>query len=96
MSPIQEALLTAFSLTALSLSTQQKHFMYALLCIEAMMLSLFVLMTVNFINLTHTTGLPAPIMMLTMAACGAAVGLSLMIATIRTHGNDLLNNLNLL
>nr|CAL37029.1 NADH dehydrogenase subunit 4L [Anilios australis] len=96
MPPILELLTTVFLLSALSLSMQQKHFMYALLCIEAMVLSLFLMMSIYTTNLLNTTGFPMPIILLTLAACEASVGLSLMVSTIRTNGNDLLSNLNLL
>nr|YP_001974665.1 NADH dehydrogenase subunit 4L [Amerotyphlops reticulatus]ACD85894.1 NADH dehydrogenase subunit 4L [Amerotyphlops reticulatus] len=96
MLPIQGLLLTTFLLGALSLSTQQKHFMYALLCIEAMMLSMFTIMTLSTNNMTYTTNMPTPIMLLTLAACEASVGLSILIATIRTHGMRFMSNLNML
>nr|YP_010990132.1 NADH dehydrogenase subunit 4L [Bungarus multicinctus]ACB36660.1 NADH dehydrogenase subunit 4L [Bungarus multicinctus]WOV69007.1 NADH dehydrogenase subunit 4L [Bungarus multicinctus] len=85
-----------FMASLISLSTQNKHLMLALMCVEAMMLILFtmlVIFTSTSLTLSQT---PMPVILLTISVCGAAVGLSLVVAITRTHGGDFLNNLNLL
>nr|YP_010127264.1 NADH dehydrogenase subunit 4L [Opisthotropis guangxiensis]QPO84668.1 NADH dehydrogenase subunit 4L [Opisthotropis guangxiensis] len=89
-------LFMAFTITITSLSTQQKHLMLALMCVETMMLIMFT-MLVMFTSTSMTLSqIPMPTILLTISVCGAAVGLSLVVAITRTHGNDFLKNLNLL
>nr|YP_004733102.1 NADH dehydrogenase subunit 4L [Nerodia sipedon]AEH59658.1 NADH dehydrogenase subunit 4L [Nerodia sipedon] len=86
----------AFTITIMSLSTQQKHLMLALMCVETMMLIMFT-MLVMFTSASMTISqMPMPTILLTISVCGAAVGLSLVVAITRTHGNDFLKNLSLL
>nr|YP_001648391.1 NADH dehydrogenase subunit 4L [Indotyphlops braminus]ABC55925.1 NADH dehydrogenase subunit 4L [Indotyphlops braminus] len=92
----QELLIITFLLSTTSLALQHNHLVYALLCIEAMVLALFMIILTCTTTTMNSTGLPTPIILLTLAACEASVGLSLVIATIRTKGNDLMKNLNLL
>nr|YP_009747598.1 NADH dehydrogenase subunit 4L [Hydrophis cyanocinctus]YP_010481311.1 NADH dehydrogenase subunit 4L [Hydrophis melanocephalus]QHD48189.1 NADH dehydrogenase subunit 4L [Hydrophis melanocephalus]QII89277.1 NADH dehydrogenase subunit 4L [Hydrophis cyanocinctus]BDB03931.1 NADH dehydrogenase subunit 4L [Hydrophis melanocephalus] len=89
-------LYTAFTVTLVTLSTQNKHLMLALMCVETMMLLLFVMQVIYTSSSLTLSQTPMPIILLTMSVCGAAVGLSLVVATTRTRGNDFLNNLNLL
>nr|YP_009732557.1 NADH dehydrogenase subunit 4L [Lycodon ruhstrati]AHV78301.1 NADH dehydrogenase subunit 4L [Lycodon ruhstrati]QHS71276.1 NADH dehydrogenase subunit 4L [Lycodon ruhstrati] len=85
-----------FMITIITLSLQQKHLMLALMCVETMMLIVFtMLVTFNSASLA-TTQTPMPIILLTISVCGAAVGLSLVVAITRTHGSDFLKNLSLL
>nr|YP_010568091.1 NADH dehydrogenase subunit 4L [Kalophrynus palmatissimus]UZC57485.1 NADH dehydrogenase subunit 4L [Kalophrynus palmatissimus] len=88
-------LTSAFSIALLGLAFHRIHLLSALLCLEAMMLTIFIglaLWPSNFL----TSMLMTPLIMLTLSACEAAMGLSLMIATARSHGNDNLKTLNLL
>nr|QOJ44806.1 NADH dehydrogenase subunit 4L [Ameerega hahneli] len=87
---------TTFFLCLLGLSFHRSHLMSALLCLEGMMLSLFVGLSLWAIKSTLLISSMFPIIMLTMSACEAGLGLSLMIATARSHGSDNLNSLNLL
>nr|ASV48077.1 NADH dehydrogenase subunit 4L [Dendrobates leucomelas] len=89
-------LFTTFFLSLLGLSFHRSHLLSALLCLEGMMLYLInrlALWTTNQPSLISTM---IPITMLSLSACGAGLGLSLMIATARSHGSDNLNSLNLL
>nr|ACR55955.1 NADH dehydrogenase subunit 4L [Rhinophis philippinus] len=96
MELIKTTLSLIFIIIMLGLSTQHKHLMMALMCIEAMMLTLFMMLIIyNTIMLTPSQT-PMPIILLTISVCGASLGLSLVVATTRTHGNDFLKNLNLL
>nr|YP_003540866.1 NADH dehydrogenase subunit 4L [Hypsiglena slevini]ACD77389.1 NADH dehydrogenase subunit 4L [Hypsiglena slevini] len=90
------ALYTSFMITIMSLSTQHKHLMLALMCVESMMLIMFT-MLVLFTSTSKTLSqIPMPTILLTISVCGAAIGLSLVVATTRTHGSDFLKNLSLL
>ncbi|YP_009473033.1 NADH dehydrogenase subunit 4L (mitochondrion) [Phyllobates terribilis] len=87
---------TTFFLGLLGLSFHRSHLLSALLCLEGMMLSLFISLTLWSTKLTLLTSTMYPVIMLTLSACEAGLGLSLMIATARSHGSDNLNSLNLL
>nr|BAH70429.1 NADH dehydrogenase subunit 4L [Plica plica] len=86
----------SFALGIMGLSLHRTHLVSALLCIEGMMLIMFILLTMSYLSLQITTLVPMPIMLLAFSACEAGTGLALLVATSRTHGNDHLNNLNLL
>nr|AVP25717.1 NADH dehydrogenase subunit 4L [Scaphiophryne marmorata] len=88
-------LISTFFITLMGLAFHRTHLLSALLCLEGMMLTIFVGLALWPNNLS-TTMLMTPLIMLTMSACEAALGLSLMIATARSHGNDNLKTLNLL
>nr|YP_003540677.1 NADH dehydrogenase subunit 4L [Hypsiglena jani texana]ACD77483.1 NADH dehydrogenase subunit 4L [Hypsiglena jani texana]QKY63960.1 NADH dehydrogenase subunit 4L [Hypsiglena jani texana]QKY63973.1 NADH dehydrogenase subunit 4L [Hypsiglena jani texana]QKY63986.1 NADH dehydrogenase subunit 4L [Hypsiglena jani texana] len=90
------ALYTAFMITILSLSTQHKHLMLALMCVESMMLIMFTMLVLFTSTSLTLSQIPMPTILLTISVCGAAVGLSLVVATTRTHGSDFLKNLSLL
>nr|QTA72663.1 NADH dehydrogenase subunit 4L [Acanthodactylus aureus] len=86
----------SFLLGLLGLSFYRTHLLTILICLESMMLSLYLMMTM-FIS---STCIPAtsviPIILLAFSACEASSGLALLVATSRTHGTDHMKNLNLL
>nr|YP_009000550.1 NADH dehydrogenase subunit 4L [Hemisus marmoratus]BAO42905.1 NADH dehydrogenase subunit 4L [Hemisus marmoratus] len=84
-----------FFLVMIGLSFHRLHLLSALLCLEGMMLVIFIGLSMWPNNLTIFP-LMAPLTMLTMSACEASLGLSLMIALARSHGSDNLKTLNLL
>nr|YP_010531620.1 NADH dehydrogenase subunit 4L [Aspidoscelis gularis]YP_010531698.1 NADH dehydrogenase subunit 4L [Aspidoscelis scalaris]YP_010531724.1 NADH dehydrogenase subunit 4L [Aspidoscelis laredoensis]UXX18006.1 NADH dehydrogenase subunit 4L [Aspidoscelis gularis]UXX18019.1 NADH dehydrogenase subunit 4L [Aspidoscelis gularis]UXX18032.1 NADH dehydrogenase subunit 4L [Aspidoscelis gularis]UXX18422.1 NADH dehydrogenase subunit 4L [Aspidoscelis scalaris]UXX18604.1 NADH dehydrogenase subunit 4L [Aspidos len=86
----------SFTLSLLGLAIYRTHLISALLCIENMALTLFLMFTALSTNLLSTTLMTTPITLLTFAACEASTGLALMIATARTHGSDHLKTFNLL
>nr|YP_010305163.1 NADH dehydrogenase subunit 4L [Kerivoula papillosa]ULT46728.1 NADH dehydrogenase subunit 4L [Kerivoula papillosa]ULT46767.1 NADH dehydrogenase subunit 4L [Kerivoula papillosa] len=89
-------ILLAFTVSLLGLFMYRSHLMSSLLCLEGMMLSLFVLTTMTIL-ITHTTlANMMPIILLVFAACEAALGLSLLVAVSNTYGTDYVQNLNLL
>nr|YP_009107220.1 NADH dehydrogenase subunit 4L [Myotis davidii]AIT99539.1 NADH dehydrogenase subunit 4L [Myotis davidii] len=89
-------ILMAFTTSLLGLLMYRSHLMSSLLCLEGMMLSLFVLVTVTIL-ITHTTlASMMPIILLVFAACEAALGLSLLVVVSNTYGIDYVQNLNLL
>nr|UBD07339.1 NADH dehydrogenase subunit 4L [Synapturanus sp. MZUSP 159215] len=85
----------AFLISLTGLALHRVHLLSALLCLEAMMLSIFIFLA--FLpNHFSPTMLMAPLIMLTLSVCEAALGLSLMIAMARSHSTDKLKTLNLL
>nr|YP_009131581.1 NADH dehydrogenase subunit 4L [Zootoca vivipara]AJF22983.1 NADH dehydrogenase subunit 4L [Zootoca vivipara] len=96
MSTILFSLNTSFLLNLLGLSFHRIHFMSILICLEGMMLTLYLMMS----SITSTMNIPTttmlPILLLTLSACEASTGLALMVATSRTHGTDHMKTLNLL
>nr|QKY64012.1 NADH dehydrogenase subunit 4L [Hypsiglena jani jani] len=96
MEMTKTALYTAFMITILSLSTQHKHLMLALMCVESMMLIMFTMLVLFTSTSLALSQIPMPTILLTISVCGAAIGLSLVVATTRTHGSDFLKNLSLL
>nr|QIP52468.1 NADH dehydrogenase subunit 4L [Casinycteris ophiodon] len=86
----------AFMVSLLGLLMYRSHLMSSLLCLEGMMLSLFVIMTVTTLNSHMTLANMLPIVLLVFAACEAALGLSLLVMVSNTYGTDYVQNLNLL
>nr|YP_097019.1 NADH dehydrogenase subunit 4L [Oedipina poelzi]AAU20443.1 NADH dehydrogenase subunit 4L [Oedipina poelzi] len=96
MSPTMFTLSSMFLLGVSGLVMHRIHLLSALLCLEGMMLALFLLLSLWTKQLETTSYYPLPMFMLTFSACEASTGLALMVATTRTHGTDHLKNLNLL
>nr|YP_009442776.1 NADH dehydrogenase subunit 4L [Myotis albescens]ATO90616.1 NADH dehydrogenase subunit 4L [Myotis albescens] len=89
-------MMLAFTTSLLGLLMYRSHLMSSLLCLEGMMLSLFVLITVTILITHMTLASMMPIIMLVFAACEAALGLSLLVVVSNTYGVDYVQNLNLL
>nr|UCP07185.1 NADH dehydrogenase subunit 4L [Zhangixalus dugritei] len=88
-------MISAFSIPLIGLSFHRMHLLSALLCLEGMMLTVFITMGLLPNQLTLTP-LMLPLILLSLSACEAGLGLSLMVATARAHGNDNLMTLNIL
>nr|AFO38082.1 NADH dehydrogenase subunit 4L [Hoplobatrachus rugulosus] len=88
-------LVLMFTIVLMGLSFHRMHLLSALLCLEGMMLTIFMALSLWPTQL-NSSALMAPLIMLTMSACEAGLGLALMIATARSHGSDNLKTLNLL
>nr|YP_009250827.1 NADH dehydrogenase subunit 4L [Rana amurensis]AMY15649.1 NADH dehydrogenase subunit 4L [Rana amurensis]ASO66804.1 NADH dehydrogenase subunit 4L [Rana amurensis] len=88
-------LIVLFSITLTGLTFHRMHLLSALLCLEGMMLTIFIGLSL-WPNKLFLSPFMSPLIMLTMSACEAALGLSLMIATARSHNTDNLKALNLL
>nr|BCG28733.1 NADH dehydrogenase subunit 4L [Mus musculus]BEK71690.1 NADH dehydrogenase subunit 4L [Mus musculus]BEK71794.1 NADH dehydrogenase subunit 4L [Mus musculus]BEK72041.1 NADH dehydrogenase subunit 4L [Mus musculus] len=86
----------AFSLSLLGTLMFRSHLMSTLLCLEGMMLSLFIMTSVTSLNSNSMSSMPIPITILVFAACEAAVGLALLVKISNTYGTDYVQNLNLL
>nr|YP_009509483.1 NADH dehydrogenase subunit 4L [Proechimys brevicauda]AST23872.1 NADH dehydrogenase subunit 4L [Proechimys brevicauda]AST24054.1 NADH dehydrogenase subunit 4L [Proechimys brevicauda] len=96
MTPILFNMTTAFIISFVGVMVYRSHMMSSLLCLEGMMLSLFILGTITMLNLQYTSSFSTSIMLLVFAACEAAVGLALLVMISNTYGIDYVQNLNLL
>nr|QRH17130.1 NADH dehydrogenase subunit 4L [Harpiocephalus harpia] len=89
-------ILLAFTMSFLGLLLYRSHLMSSLLCLEGMVLSLFILITLTtLMTYTIMTNM-LPIILLVFAACEAALGLSLLVTVSNTYGTDYVQNLNML
>nr|YP_010372985.1 NADH dehydrogenase subunit 4L [Atherinomorus stipes]UPH84099.1 NADH dehydrogenase subunit 4L [Atherinomorus stipes]WNH18586.1 NADH dehydrogenase subunit 4L [Atherinomorus stipes] len=96
MTPVHFAFSSAFMLGMAGLAFHRSHLLSALLCLEGMMLSLFIALSLWTLQLDSTNFSTSPMILLAFSACEASAGLALLVATARTHGTDRLQNLNLL
>nr|UJY98789.1 NADH dehydrogenase subunit 4L [Capreolus pygargus] len=96
MSLVYMNIMTAFTVSLAGLLLYRSHLMSSLLCLEGMMLSLFVMATLTILNSHFTLASMMPIILLVFAACEAALGLSLLVMVSNTYGTDYVQNLNLL
>nr|YP_313663.1 NADH dehydrogenase subunit 4L [Melanogrammus aeglefinus]AAY57444.1 NADH dehydrogenase subunit 4L [Melanogrammus aeglefinus] len=96
MTPTHFTISSAFLLGMMGLAFHRTHLLSALLCKEAMMLALFIALSLWSLQLDATGYSTAPMLMLAFSACEASAGLALLVATARTHGTDHMQALNLL
>nr|WNH19080.1 NADH dehydrogenase subunit 4L [Gibberichthys pumilus] len=96
MTPVHFAFSSAFILGLVGLAFHRTHLLSALLCLEGMMLSLFIALSLWALQLDATGYSASPMLLLAFSACEASAGLALLVATSRTHGTDRLQSLNLL
>nr|YP_008592614.1 NADH dehydrogenase subunit 4L [Umbra pygmaea]YP_009178055.1 NADH dehydrogenase subunit 4L [Umbra limi]AJW75346.1 NADH dehydrogenase subunit 4L [Umbra limi]QWE36547.1 NADH dehydrogenase subunit 4L [Umbra pygmaea]QWE36924.1 NADH dehydrogenase subunit 4L [Umbra pygmaea]BAN81630.1 NADH dehydrogenase subunit 4L [Umbra pygmaea] len=96
MTPVHFSFTSTFILGLMGLAFHRTHLLSALLCLEGMMLSLFIALSLWTLQLEATAYSAAPMLLLAFSACEASVGLALLVATARTHGTDHLQSLNLL
>nr|YP_006460473.1 NADH dehydrogenase subunit 4L [Rhinopithecus brelichi]AEO27429.1 NADH dehydrogenase subunit 4L [Rhinopithecus brelichi]AFK92008.1 NADH dehydrogenase subunit 4L [Rhinopithecus brelichi] len=89
-------IMLAFIISLLGMLIYRSHLMSSLLCLEGMMLSLFIMNTLMALNMHFPLANIMPIALLVFAACEAAVGLALLISISNTYGLDHIHNLNLL
>nr|YP_010584311.1 NADH dehydrogenase subunit 4L [Cyclopterus lumpus]QHI42891.1 NADH dehydrogenase subunit 4L [Cyclopterus lumpus]UZU69168.1 NADH dehydrogenase subunit 4L [Cyclopterus lumpus] len=96
MTPVHFAFSSAFMLGLTGLAFHRTHLLSALLCLEGMMLSLFIALSLWTLQLEATSLSTAPVLLLAFSACEASAGLALLVAATRTHGTSRLQSLNLL
>nr|YP_007624483.1 NADH dehydrogenase subunit 4L [Arborophila rufogularis]ACR44387.1 NADH dehydrogenase subunit 4L [Arborophila rufogularis] len=96
MSPLHFSFYSAFTFSSLGLAFHRTHLISALLCLESMMLSMFIPLSAWSVENQNSSFALVPILMLTFSACEASTGLAMLVASTRTHGSDHLHNLNLL
>ena len=80
-----------FSMVALAM--QRKHLLRCLLSLEAITLTLFVFI-LRQRSIQNFEGFIA-LLLITLAACEASLGLAILVSLIRTHGNDYVFSYNL-
>nr|WNH22175.1 NADH dehydrogenase subunit 4L [Prionotus scitulus]WNH22643.1 NADH dehydrogenase subunit 4L [Prionotus scitulus] len=96
MTPVHFTFSSAFLLGLTGLAFHRTHLLSALLCLEGMMLSLYIALSVWALQLDSSGFAATPMLLLAFSACEASAGLALLVATARTHGTDHLQSLNLL
>nr|AKT26315.1 NADH dehydrogenase subunit 4L [Phaethornis hispidus] len=96
MSLMHLSFYSAFTLSTLGLAFHRTHLVSALLCLESMMLSMYIALSMWPAENLVTSSTLLPILMLAFSACEAGTGLAMLVASTRTHGSDHLHNLNLL
>nr|BBI37622.1 NADH dehydrogenase subunit 4L [Trimma corallinum] len=96
MTTMHFSVLTGFLSTLAGLSFHRTHLLSALLCLEGMMLSLFLALSLWCFQLASMNFSSSPVFLLAFSACEASAGLGLLVATARTHASDHTNNYTLL
>nr|AAP33642.1 NADH dehydrogenase subunit 4L [Lepilemur edwardsi] len=86
----------AFTMALTGMLVFRSHLMSSLLCLEGMMMSMFILSILFIMNMHFTVSFIMPILLLVLAACEAAIGLALLVMVSNTYGLDYVQNLNLL
>nr|YP_010309870.1 NADH dehydrogenase subunit 4L [Tethea albicostata]UMR54984.1 NADH dehydrogenase subunit 4L [Tethea albicostata] len=74
--------------------SKHKHLLVVLLSLEFIVLSIFFLMLIYFIMVDYDMYML--MVFLVFSVCEGALGLSILISMIRTHGNDYFQSFNLL
>uniref|UniRef100_UPI0030FE8455 NADH dehydrogenase subunit 4L n=1 Tax=Macrodon ancylodon TaxID=227978 RepID=UPI0030FE8455 len=96
MAPVQFTFSSTFFLGLSGLALHRTHLLSALLCLEGMMLSLFIALSLWALQLDSTNFSASPMFLLAFSACEASLGLALLVAAARTHGSDRTHNMTLL
>nr|AEK48369.1 NADH dehydrogenase subunit 4L [Peripatoides sympatrica] len=81
-------------LGCMSFISKRNHLLTLLLSLEFIMLNLYWYM--SLLLLIMNKELFMSLVFLTLIACEASIGLSLLVTLIRSHGNEYFNNLNML
>nr|AIG23508.1 NADH dehydrogenase subunit 4L [Philander frenatus] len=89
-------IIVAFMLALTGVLIYRSHLMSTLLCLEGMMLSLFIFMATLITHFHMFSISMMPLILLVFSACEAGVGLALLVTISNTYGNDQVQNLNLL
>nr|ARI50078.1 NADH dehydrogenase subunit 4L [Tectus virgatus] len=84
--------LAGVTMSIVTLCFQYKHLLSCLLSLEAMTLNLFILLLT--ISSTYNFEGQMCLILITMGACEASLGLAILVSLIRTHGNDYVNSFN--
>uniref|UniRef100_UPI0030E066F8 NADH dehydrogenase subunit 4L n=1 Tax=Pyrausta phoenicealis TaxID=2927193 RepID=UPI0030E066F8 len=74
--------------------SKHKHLLIVLLSLEFIVLSIFFFMVILFINVDYDMYML--MVFLVFSVCEGALGLSILVSMIRTHGNDYFQSFNLL
>nr|WIM50626.1 NADH dehydrogenase subunit 4L [Conus ventricosus] len=95
MSTFHLSMLSIFGvlMSLLTLSLQYKHLLSILLSLEAVTMSLFVLMFFMSSNIMLTG--ETSLILITLGACEASLGLAILVAIIRAEGNDYVSSFSM-
>ncbi|NWX00653.1 NU4LM oxidoreductase, partial [Caloenas nicobarica] len=96
MSLLHLSFYSAFALSGLGLAFHRTHLISALLCLESMILSLYIALSIQPVENQATSFTLTPVLILAFSACEAGAGPAILVTSTRTHGSDHLHNLNLL
>nr|QPP19887.1 NADH dehydrogenase subunit 4L [Cynoglossus monopus] len=96
MPSTQFTLATMFYLGLMGVAFYRDHLLSALLCLEGLMLSLFLLLAIWSMQTNASTFAATPMLLLAFSACEAGVGLALLVGTTRAWGSASLNSLTAL
>nr|YP_010713444.1 NADH dehydrogenase subunit 4L [Batracobdella cancricola]WDA96145.1 NADH dehydrogenase subunit 4L [Batracobdella cancricola] len=77
----------------INLMLHKKHFLHILLCLEVMTLSMLLFLSMKFLLMNMSIPL-CSVVILTLGACEASLGLTLLVLMVRSFGNDNLNNIS--
>nr|UYX79120.1 NADH dehydrogenase subunit 4L [Unedogemmula unedo] len=95
MSTFHLTLLSMFGvfMALLTLSFQYKHLLGILLSLEAVTMNLFILTFSLSANVTFSG--ETSLILITLGACEASLGLSILVAVIRAEGNDYVSSFSM-
>nr|YP_010957493.1 NADH dehydrogenase subunit 4L [Gadomus longifilis]WMY90820.1 NADH dehydrogenase subunit 4L [Gadomus longifilis] len=96
MSPLQLVMSSAFLVGLVGFTVRRTHFLSTLLCLEGMMLTLYLMFSLWSLQSGVVSYSMVPVFVLAFSACEASAGLALLVAMVRTHGTGRLKSLNLL
>uniref|UniRef100_A0A8D2FN74 NADH-ubiquinone oxidoreductase chain 4L n=1 Tax=Theropithecus gelada TaxID=9565 RepID=A0A8D2FN74_THEGE len=96
MSPTYINIMLAFTISLLGILIYRSHLIASLLCLEGIIISLFIIAALIASNIHFPLINIIPIILLVFAACETAVGLALLVSISNTYGLDHIHNLNLL
>lgn len=74
--------------------SNRKHLLSILLCLEYIVLSLFIILFIFLIKFNYEYYIL--LIFLVFSVCEGALGLSILVSIIRTHGNDYFQSFNIL
>nr|YP_009310601.1 NADH dehydrogenase subunit 4L [Phlaeoba infumata]AOT80811.1 NADH dehydrogenase subunit 4L [Phlaeoba infumata] len=74
-------------------SSKRKHLLMVLLSLEYIVLSLFMLIILFLVGFDYDYFFP--VIFLVFSVCEGALGLSILVSMIRSHGNDFFNSFGL-
>nr|YP_009740520.1 NADH dehydrogenase subunit 4L [Apalacris nigrogeniculata]YP_010703645.1 NADH dehydrogenase subunit 4L [Xenocatantops humilis]QID03456.1 NADH dehydrogenase subunit 4L [Apalacris nigrogeniculata]WCO86779.1 NADH dehydrogenase subunit 4L [Xenocatantops humilis] len=75
-------------------SSKRKHMLVVLLSLEYIVLSLFMLIIIFISEFDYDYFFP--VIFLVFSVCEGALGLSILVSMIRSHGNDFFNSFNMI
>nr|YP_009110538.1 NADH dehydrogenase subunit 4L [Uroplatus ebenaui]BAP90317.1 NADH dehydrogenase subunit 4L [Uroplatus ebenaui] len=96
MAPTPLTMIMLYLLGILGVALYRKHLISSLMCIESITLTLFLMLILTAHQAQMTSAVFYPIILLALAACGASVGLALLVVSVRSHATDHIKSLSLL